>query len=455
MHKPKLAIDISLTLDNNHNGIENVTKKVRTAFNNDDRFQIINAYYHKPNGMYYVIENDDDIYKKYNKFVTNIKFFFRILILIFLGTSQYRRRAKITKCFHYAMLYQNLLKVFVRFITFYSKCVNNFTPPSILQKKEVNINRLQKLDFSKIDGFFFPSFGTPFVKTILQNKKKYNFSFGVLLYDLLPIYFPQFFTNALKDDFTSYIQNCLNGADYIITDSTYVKQDVTNFIKENDYKLNPEKITAVPLATDEKTKVPASIQEQILQKYNLQKNKYATIVCTVEPRKNHNLLFDIWKKIALESPENIIPLIIVGGYGWLTEKLFTRYENDQILQKYIIFTGKVGNEERDTILQNARFSLFPSFAEGWGMPITESLQVRTPVISADNSSLLEAGHGITQTINVDDFDTWYKTVLEYIKSDEIIIQEREKIAKTKLRTWNDFNREITDVVYLECQSHKV
>ena len=118
-----------------------------------------------------------------------------------------------------------------------------------------------------------------------------------------------------------------------------------------------------------------------------------------------------------------------------------------MLQKYIIFTGKVANEERDTILQNARFSLFPSFAEGWGMPITESLQVGTPVISADNSSLPEAGHGITKTINVDNFDEWYQTVLEYIQNDDIIEQEREKIAKTKLRTWDDFNREITDVVY--------
>ena len=212
-------------------------------------------------------------------------------------------------------------------------------------------------------------------------------------------------------------------------------------------RLNPEKITAVPLATDEKTDISTTVQEQILQKYNLQQNKYATIVCTVEPRKNHNLLFDVWKKIAIEKPESIIPLIIVGGYGWLVEKLFERYENDPILQKYIIFTGKVENEERDAILQNARFSLFPSFAEGWGMPITESLQVGTPVISADNSSLPEAGHGITKTINVGNFGQWYETVLEYMQNDDIIEQERQKIARTKLRTWDDFNREITDIVY--------
>jgi glycosyltransferase involved in cell wall biosynthesis len=158
-------------------------------------------------------------------------------------------------------------------------------------------------------------------------------------------------------------------------------------------------------------------------------------------------LFDVWKKIAIEKPESIIPLIIVGGYGWLVEKLFERYENDPILQKYIIFTGKVENEERDAILQNARFSLFPSFAEGWGMPITESLQVGTPVISADNSSLPEAGHGITKTINVGNFGQWYETVLEYMQNDDIIEQERQKIARTKLRTWDDFNREITDIVY--------
>ena len=117
------------------------------------------------------------------------------------------------------------------------------------------------------------------------------------------------------------------------------------------------------------------------------------------------------------------------------------------MQKYIIFTGKVANEERDAILQNARFSLFPSFAEGWGMPITESLQVGTPVISGDNSSLPEAGHGITKTINVDNFGQWYETVLEYMQNDDIIEQERQKIARTKLRTWDDFNREITDIVY--------
>ena len=82
MQKPVLAIDISLTLDNNHNGIENVTKKVRTAFNKDSRFTIINAYYHKPNGVYYVIDEKTPL-KVVTNLVINLKFFLRLLILIF------------------------------------------------------------------------------------------------------------------------------------------------------------------------------------------------------------------------------------------------------------------------------------------------------------------------------------------------------------------------------------
>ena len=447
MPKPIIAIDISLTLTNNFNGIANVTRKVREAFNKDDRFTVINAYFHPQNATYYVIEGDD-IYIQNQRIKANIEYFFRLLILMLLGTTKQRRRNKLRKCFYYAELQKDiLLKPFINFIEFYAKCIKNFKKPSSLPTKQIDIKLLKKLDFSKIDGFFFSGFGTPFLQTIVENKKKYSFLFGVIISDIIAIRYPQYFTQNIVNDFNPYLMHCLNGADYIVTDSKYVKDDLTNFIKENGYNFNAKNITSVALATDKTTEIPQEIQEEVFKKYNITPNKYATIICTLEPRKNHKLLFDIWRKMYVNNPDMVIPLVICGGYGWLIEKLLNEYDSDPILQKFIILAGSVTNDEKYTILKNARFSLFPSHCEGWGMPITESLQVGTPVISADNSSLPEAGHYITKTINNNDFDKWYNTIVEYINNDEVVKHEREKIANTKLRTWEDFDKEITDIAF--------
>jgi hypothetical protein len=80
------------------------------------------------------------------------------------------------------------------------------------------------------------------------------------------------------------------------------------------------------------------------------------------------------------------------------------------------------------------------------MPITESLQYHVPVISADNSSLPEAGHGICEMISANDVERWYQTVLKYMTDDEVIAQKRQEIASTKLRSWNDFASDIKGII---------
>ncbi len=392
----------------------------------------------------------------HKQFLPNLHFFVRILdMLLYVFSSKFPKK-KAVRNYTYARLLEKdlwkpLIKIF-HFIVGHGKNANAIAAEkasrNVALKKYVKCVDAKPLDFSKIDCFFhsgIPRTEFPFIQ---QQKVRHGFKLGVIIHDIIAIRNASVFNKRLAQEFQQYLPQVLKFADFIVTDSKFVKQDLTSYINEIGAKFPAERITPVQLATDSTPNIDTQTTVEILEKYNINAGKYAIILCTVEPRKSHRLLLDVWSKIAAENPESLIPLVVVGGKGWMTESI----QEEMATLNYIIRPPFVQDEEKMVLLKNARFSLFPSIAEGWGMPITESLEVGTPVISSDNSSMPEAGQGVCEMINCADFDKWYATILKYIQNDEVIANKRTEISQTKLRTWKDFSHELCDVVASEVKA---
>ena len=122
---------------------------------------------------------------------------------------------------------------------------------------------------------------------------------------------------------------------------------------------------------------------------------YLLILGTVEPRKNHQLIFEMIKQYpeVLESYD----FVIAGKFGW--GKTITQIAHDKgiDISKFagkISYINEITESEKSLLIRNASATIYPSFYEGFGMPVLESIALGTPVICSLSSSLVEASGGL-------------------------------------------------------------
>jgi glycosyltransferase involved in cell wall biosynthesis len=215
----------------------------------------------------------------------------------------------------------------------------------------------------------------------------------VTIHDLIHERYPEQYNPVDVKIYTRKFRYACNYADKIIAISQQTKQDIIDF-----YKIPEEKIEMVFQSCSPAFSVQASDEEKkrIAAKYDLPRQFFLSVGSIIE-RKN---LLNICKAVFLLRNEMDIPLVVIGEGGKYKQQV-----KDFILQngleKKIIFLSDKKNvktytefltaDELPVIYQLAIAMIYPSFFEGFGAPVMEALWSRLPVITSNVSCLPEAG----------------------------------------------------------------
>ena len=159
---------------------------------------------------------------------------------------------------------------------------------------------------------------------------------------------------------------------------------------------------------------------------------------TIEARKNHMLLLDIWAKLAARKQGTVPKLLLIGQRGWECDAVFARLATDPLHRGSVIELNDCSDEEAFGHVARARALLFPSLAEGFGLPLIESLAIGTPAIASDLPVFREIGQGVPDLIDPADADAWLKAVEDY--ADPGNARRRAQLQRLKafrLFTWGD------------------
>jgi glycosyltransferase involved in cell wall biosynthesis len=129
--------------------------------------------------------------------------------------------------------------------------------------------------------------------------------------------------------------------------------------------------------------------QAVRQRYNLGDRPFILGLSTLQPRKNFARLIEAFHQARQEAS---LPhrLVIGGGKGWLFDEIFARVQALG-LADHVLFPGYVADADLPALYNAAEFFAFPSLYEGFGLPVIEALACGTPVLTADNSCLPEAG----------------------------------------------------------------
>lgn len=178
-------------------------------------------------------------------------------------------------------------------------------------------------------------------------------------------------------------------ATHIVTVSESTKQDLAKV-----FGTPKQKISVTLLGYDKKRYQPKASKDDlsVLKEYQLTASQYVLFIGTLEPRKNIVGLITAYARLPKQL-RDIFPLAIAGKKGWFYEEIFATVKELDVVDA-VHFLGRVPDEHLPALYRQARCFAFPSFYEGFGLPVLEALGCGTPVITSNISSLPEvAQHG--------------------------------------------------------------
>jgi glycosyltransferase involved in cell wall biosynthesis len=203
----------------------------------------------------------------------------------------------------------------------------------------------------------------------------------VTVHDLIFLRYPQFYKAPDRAIYTRKFRYACRHADRIVAVSECTKQDIVSF-----FGVSPDRISVIYQGCDASFSqaIPGEEIERVSQKYRLPRN-FILNVGTVEARKNLMLAVK-----ALPLLDKSVHLVAVGKETPYAEEIRKYAAAHHLESRIHIITG-VPLSDLPAIYRSASVFVYPSFFEGFGIPVVEALQSDIPVIAATGSCLKEAG----------------------------------------------------------------
>lgn len=183
----------------------------------------------------------------------------------------------------------------------------------------------------------------------------------------------------------------------------------------------------------------AVINKSILEIVN---KKYILSVNTISPRKNIDTLIKGYSSINFKDD---IKLVIAGSYGWLYKDIIDLVDKLG-LNKYVIFTGKVNDEELKLLYSKADMFIYPSLYEGFGLPPLEAMSYGIPCIVSNATSLPEVVGKSAELIDPKSIEDISKS-LEKLYFNNAIKEEYSKMGYERVEyfSWEKCAHQIKDI----------
>lgn len=230
--------------------------------------------------------------------------------------------------------------------------------------------------------------------------------FVPLIHDLIPLLHPEFARAGHAEKHRRRIAATARLADAILVNSAATAADLEPFLSS---RMPPPPITVAPLgiAAPEVEAPPLALRP------------YFVVLGTIEPRKNHLLLLHLWRQMAATLGPAAPRLVVIGRRGWENENIIDMLERCTAIDGLVDETGPLPDREVASLLRGARALLFPSFAEGFGLPLAEALALGVPVIASDLPALREVGGAVPDYLDPLDGAAWRNAVVDYARPDSL------------------------------------
>lgn len=297
--------------------------------------------------------------------------------------------------------------------------------------------------FSEVDfsaGDIYINFGGAWIRNsvYLADIWAIKCARGVVListiYDVIQYRQQSMFPPGIGLEFTDNCKRLAEISDLILTCSEQSARDIREFCSDTG-------ISAAPISTfrlgDELMPLVSSVAVQSdLISGLTEGSKFVLYVSSVDVRKNHRMMIELWRSIIAEHGNETPTLVFVGRKGWHGEDSLALLDADPLLRRKIFHLEGVNDATLEWLYGACMFTVFPSLYEGWGLPVAESLNRGKFCIASNAGSLSEVAPGFAEYISPLDFVAWYTALKKYCFTPALLEAKNELVKQYRPTPWS-------------------
>jgi glycosyltransferase involved in cell wall biosynthesis len=267
---------------------------------------------------------------------------------------------------------------------------------------------------------------------------------AVFIHDLIQVTNPEFVEPAATAVFRRSLVDVLCVSSYVLTNSKFVADDVRRYLASRMNFQLP--VIPVTLATELNCRQidTADVSQEHKELAN---EDYVLCVGTIEIRKNHMYLVEVWERLIRQFPGPVPNLVFVGKWGWEIAPLQKYLEGSDYLGGRLYIYGGISDGELAFLYKNSLFTIYPSFAEGWGLPVGESLSYGKPCIASSVTAIPEVGGALCKYFDPFDVEDGYRVVFDVLADRPALAAWTKRVrSEFRPKTWKDFSEDVFGVL---------
>lgn len=236
------------------------------------------------------------------------------------------------------------------------------------------------------------------------------------IHDLSIYRYPQWHPKARVERMLATIPDSLQRANLILTDSDAIRLELMQ-----QFNLPAQRLKTILLGVDQIYFPRDNIELQThLGHFGLTANAYSLFVSTIEPRKNLQNLLAAYRDLPIATRQRW-PLVLAGGQGWESHSIHADILRAQA-EGWVKYLGFVAQDMLPYLYAGCRLFTYPSWYEGFGLPIAEAMASGVPVLTSNTSSMPEVAAGAALLVNPADVDDIRMALLRGLEDEQWRLQ---------------------------------
>jgi glycosyltransferase involved in cell wall biosynthesis len=265
------------------------------------------------------------------------------------------------------------------------------------------------------------------------------------IHDLMFYRHPEFLPRDFTQFFDSIVRQSIKRVDHVVAVSHYTKNDIVDLLGVSEDRIhvieNGVSEHFTPVRDEERL-------TRVLKKYGLDR-PYILFVGTMETKKNLVGLLNAYEE--LKKNESIDEILVVAGSMKWAYREFSRLVKEKDLEKDVLCTGYIDQEELPALYSACRLFVFPTLFEGGGIPPLEAMACGAPVVTSSVTAVPEMVGDAAVLVNPRNFHDIARGIFEVLTNDDLRNYLVMKgFDRAKQMSWNRTARKVIELYRMLC-----